>query len=307
MLLYLFTMIELQLNLLRDTLRNEAFYQALKKVIVPSKTTIADIGSGTGFLSFVAEKLGAKSCTLYEIDPEMLTLSKKLGKENNVKRCRYVLAHSTQVKKPSLFDVVISETLGNYSLEENILETLQDAKRFLKPGGIMIPSRLEQFVAPVTSPRLSKTIDIWDSVGYGLSFSGMKTAALNNMYVEKVQPQDIGDPSLAKQWDSIDFMAKEKSVRTSSISWSFPKKEAVYAFALWWKADLLPGIAISTSPFSSRTHWDQIVLPLMKPIHLQPGEKLDLSLTSDSRLSVGVRLQWQVKNSLLMDTKKGIG
>lgn len=92
MLLYLFTMIELQLNLLRDTLRNEAFYQALKKVIVPSKTTIADIGSGTGFLSFVAEKLGAKSCTLYEIDPEMLTLSKKLGKENNVKRCRYVLA-----------------------------------------------------------------------------------------------------------------------------------------------------------------------------------------------------------------------
>ncbi len=300
-------MIELQLNLLRDKLRNEAFYHALKKVIVPGKTTVADIGSGTGFLSFVAEKLGAKSCTLYEIDPEMLALSKKLAKENGIKRCCFVQAHSTQVKKPEQFDVVISETLGNYSLEENILETLQDAKRFLKPGGIMIPSRLEQFVAPITSPRLAKTIDIWDSIGYGLTFSGMKTAALNNMYVEKIQSEDIGDPSLAKRWDSIDFMGKEKSTRSASLSWAFQKKTTVHAFALWWKTDLVQGISISTSPFSPRTHWDQIVLPLMKPIHVQSGETIELSLISDSRLSVGVRLQWQVKGALSMDTKKGIG
>ena len=58
--------IELHRKLLGDRVRNEAFQAALKKVIKPGKTTVADIGAGTGFLSFLARQLGAKHCTLIE-------------------------------------------------------------------------------------------------------------------------------------------------------------------------------------------------------------------------------------------------
>ena len=51
--------IEYHRTLLADRVSNNAFYAALRSVIVPGQTTVADIGAGTGFLGFLAAKLGA--------------------------------------------------------------------------------------------------------------------------------------------------------------------------------------------------------------------------------------------------------
>ncbi len=53
-------MIEFHRLLLGDKARNDAFTKALTQVIKPGKSIVADIGSGTGYLSFIASKLGAK-------------------------------------------------------------------------------------------------------------------------------------------------------------------------------------------------------------------------------------------------------
>ena len=55
-------MLELQRKLLGDRGRNAAFRKALKTAIAPGKSVVLDLGSGTGFLSFLAERLGAKEC-----------------------------------------------------------------------------------------------------------------------------------------------------------------------------------------------------------------------------------------------------
>src|SRR3989338_3569611 len=154
-------MVELQQKLLADRVRNDALYAALKKVIKKGQTTVADIGSGTGFLSFLALQLGARECYLYEAEQEMLELSRQLAQANKIKNCHFIEAHSTDVENPVKVDVVVSETLGNYALEENIIESLNDAKRFLKPGGVMLPRTVTQYVAPVVSPRITQEIDVW--------------------------------------------------------------------------------------------------------------------------------------------------
>ena len=46
--------------------RNAAFHEALARVIRKGETTVADIGTGTGFLGFLAAKLGAKRVDMYE-------------------------------------------------------------------------------------------------------------------------------------------------------------------------------------------------------------------------------------------------
>ena len=51
--------IEYHRTLLADRVRNAAFHAALEKVVVPGETTVADIGAGTGFLGFLAARLGA--------------------------------------------------------------------------------------------------------------------------------------------------------------------------------------------------------------------------------------------------------
>ena len=80
--------------------------------------------------------------------------------------------------------MVVSETLGNYPFEENIVDTLNDARaRFLNPGGVIIPHAVEQFVCPVTAERFYRELAAWDEVGYGLDFAPAKTMTLNNIYV----------------------------------------------------------------------------------------------------------------------------
>ncbi len=286
-------MIELHRKLLGDRLRNDAFSQALKCVIVPGESVVADIGSGTGFLSFLAATLGAKECHLYE-HSDVLELSRALAKANGIANCRFIPMHSTQAKRPPKADVVLSEILGNHALEENIIETMNDAKRFLKPGGVMIPCRVKQFVAPVVTPRLHDDINVWDGIGFGLDFSLAKTVCFNNMYVKPVEPDDLLSAESPVCFDTINFSQKNSSKRSASIEWSVQKPVTIYGFCIWWETELAPGITISTSPFAPRTHWDQIYLPVIAPIALKPGEGVSAAIRTDTRYSVKINVEWDV-------------
>ncbi len=289
-------MIDYHRRMLADDVRHKAFYQALKKLIVPGQTTVADIGSGTGILAFLCEKLGAKECTLYEAG-DIARVSKQLIAENNIKHCHVVQKFSTQVKNPPNVDLVISETLGNYALEEHILEILMDAKRFLKHGGTIMPSALRQFVVPVTTDRFHKEIsDVWGNVGFDLKFDAAKKIALQNLYVRTVRPEDLlQDKNAAKQWDSIDFAGKESSERKGEAMWTLESDAHVSGFCLYWEADLTRDVVLTTNPHSPATHWEQIYVPISTIQHLQKGDVLSCTLLSDTRFETGLNLQWKVK------------
>lgn len=126
------------------------------------------------------------------------------------------------------------------------------------------------------------------------TFTRAKELALNNMYVCKITPRDI--PTLKnyiQQFDSIDFTKNNASVRSNSVKLRFNTSETVYGFAVWWDATLIPGIHLSTSPFSPSTHWDQIFLPLIKPVVLKKNDALELTIKSDTRYEVGIRVTWE--------------
>ena len=290
--------IELHRKLLGDTLRNAAFHAALQKVIVPGKSTVADIGAGTGFLSFLALKLGARHATLVEYT-ETLGLAEYLARKNKLTALTFIRAHSAEVKKPPKADIVISETLGNYALEENLLETLVDARRYLAPGGVLIPGRLRQFVAPVVAPRLQRELDVWPQVGYGIDLSAARAVSLNNMYVKAVTPDDLGPAGGAPGlWDEIDFSPAAKapaSQRSGTVQWRPNDPQVVFGFALWWECELLPGIVISTSPYAPATHWEQIYLPLLKPLELAANDTFEVKISSDTRPEAGVRVAWRTR------------
>lgn len=283
--------IELHRKLLGDTVRNDALAAALARAIKPGMT-LADIGAGTGFLSFLARRLGAGHCHLYEYSGA-LGLARELAQRNGVGGLTFVHAHSSEVNKPPRADVVVSETLGNFALEEGLLETLVDARRFLKPGGVLIPAALAQFVAPVTRPRLQQEIDVFARAAHGLDLGPAREAALNNMYVRTVHGEELADP---RQWDRIAFAPSGRapsSVRKGGAQWRDLKGATVHGFALWWQAELVEGVTLSTSPMAAPTHWEQVYLPLLQPVTPGAGQALDLALTSDTRN--GVRLVWETR------------
>lgn len=288
-------MIEYQRLIMADTVRTAAFEKVLRKVIKPG-CIVVDVGSGTGFLAFLASQLGAKHCILIEREPEFLKISKEMARINKIKNCTFIRAQSHDVKKSFGADVVISETLGNFAYEENILETLQDARRFLKPGGVMIPQSLRMVAAPVVRDTQWKEVAVWDRVGYELNWTPCKERSVNNMYVKQVERTDLlSVPDHSNQWDSVDFTkGRTKSVRQATLEWRLEHPATIYGFCLWWECTLIPDITISTSPLAPPTHWQQIFLPVPDPITCKPNDTIACVLHSDSRRSVKINLQWEV-------------
>lgn len=305
-------MLELQRKLLGDRLRNDAFRAALKKAITPGKSVVLDVGSGTGFLSFLAERLGAKECWLVE-SGDVALLAERLAADNGMKRCRFVHAHSDDVPLPKA-DIIISETLGNYALEEGIIGTMNGARKYLKNGGVMIPRSVAQFACPVVSSRVQRQIDAW-KVGHGLDFSTARAISLQNMYVKTLKKSELlGAGKAAKKWDEIDFRKQNADVRESTMQWNIAAKTTVHGIAVWWESTLAPGVNLSTSPLAKPTHWEQIYLPLLDPIRCAPGDVLRATLSSDTSTDVRIRLRWKadlahrgvVVDTQELDTNEGL-
>jgi protein arginine N-methyltransferase 1 len=288
-------LIEFHRAMLADTVRNAAFHETLRRVVVPGVTTVADIGCGTGLLAFMASRLGARAVHCYE-HGDVIHLAERLAKANGIRNLIFYQEHSTAILDPEPVDVVVSETLGNFAYEENIIETLRDARRFLRPGGTLIPQRIEQLAAPVVSGRVHAELAAWDRVGYGLDFAAAKTMSLNNLYVRTIRPDELLDaPGAAQCWDQVTLGGRASSVRRGEVSWLLDRPATVHGFALWWRCELLPGITLATDPAAPATHWEQLYLPTLEPVRLGAGDRLALRLRSDTSHE-GATIRWEVSH-----------
>jgi SAM-dependent methyltransferase len=302
--------IEFHRRMLADRVRHEAFRAALAQAIRPGATTVADIGAGTGVLAFFARELGAREVWLY--DPgAALTLAEVVAARNSIDGLQFVPARSLDVVDPPRVDVVVAEVLGNFAYEEDVLETLRDAQRFLVPGGTLIPASIVQWVAPVSADRFERDLRSWRGVGFGLDWSDAERLSRNNMYVFAIEPQDLVDGA-ARSWDSLNFGGAIESRRAGSVSWQPQRAHDVYGFALWWDCTLAPGVVLSTSPYGARTHWDQIYLPLLEPLATRPGDEIALRLESETGGSEGgVEVRWTVGHArggqMLTEQRLSIG
>lgn len=300
--------IEYHRTLIADRVRNLAFFEALKASIVPGETLVADIGTGTGLLGLMAAHLGARRVYMYET-AAVGAVAERIVKANRAKVCELIAGHSRDMIDPPKVDVVVSETLGNYAFEENMIATLADAaRRHLKPGGRLIPSALTQFVSPVTSDRMYRQLTAWreagPALGFGLDLSPAEEMSHNNAYVRSLSPDELlGGTSAAVAWDEAEFSPRTSSKRHGEAAWPMARAATIHGFALWWRAYLAPGIALATGPADPQTHWEQLYLPLSNPMAAEAGTTLQVAISSRSSEEAGTHIKW---TAVLLDKAKRV-
>jgi protein arginine N-methyltransferase 1 len=287
-------LIEFHRRMLADEVRSAAFESALRRVIVPGSTTVADIGAGTGVLAFMAQRLGAREVHLIE-HGAVIELAARLADANRIQGLHFWQAHSADIFDPPQADVVVAEILGNLALEENALETLADARRFLKPGGILIPCRIEQFAAPVVTDRFWRELASWERAPMGLDFGAARAMSFDNLYVRPIAPSDLlplDEPG--RQWDAIDFLAAPGGRRRGAARWDLAAPATIYGFALWWRCELVPGVSLATSPFAPATHWEQVYAPVGEPLEAVAGDVVEVEFESETGGGeAGIGMRWR--------------
>jgi protein arginine N-methyltransferase 1 len=285
--------IEYHRTLIADRLRIAAFHEALARTIVKGKSTVADIGTGTGLLAFLAAKLGARKVWAYEA-AEIGAVAEKLKAVNRMRTVELIPGRSTEILEPARADIVVTETLGNFALEEFLVETMNDARaRHLNPGGVLIPGRVEQFACPVIGPRLRDELCAWDHVGFGLDLAPARIMSLNNVYIRTLKPEELLDRGAAAQrWDRIDFYEKNRASRKGVLRWPVTDAVTIHGLAVWWSAELVPGVDLTTSPLGEPTHWEQLFFPAETPLQIAAGETLVAEIRSRSTEEAGTDLAW---------------
>lgn len=287
--------IEYHRTLIADRVRIAAFHDALAAVIRKGETVVVDIGTGTGVLAFLAAKLGAKKVYAYEMN-EIGAVAERLKALNKLRNVELIAGRSSEMIDPPRGDVVVTETLGNFALEEFLIETMNDARaRHLKPGGVLIPASLQQFCAPVIAPRLRDELAVWDRVGYGLDFAPARIMSLNNVYIRTARPQELLDSGRsAVCWDKVDFAQANRMTRKGEARWTMKRPQTVHGLAVWWTSALAPGITLTTSPLAEPTHWEQLFFPALEPLALEAGETLLAEIRTKSSEEAGTDIAWSL-------------
>jgi hypothetical protein len=137
---------------------------------------------------------------------------------------------------------------------------------------------------------------VWDEVGYGLDFAPAKAMTLNNIYVRVFGKADLLDAGeAARSWDKLVFNQANRTTRTGEATWIAQKSTTIYGLALWWSAELVPGVSLATGPLDPATHWEQLYLPVLKPITLDAKHTLAVRLRSTTSYEAGTNVSWSLR------------
>jgi len=150
---------EVHRTMIRDRVRTEAFQRAIDSVVRPGDTVL-DVGAGSGILSVFAARAGA--ARVYAVEQTSIAvLAQELAAANGVAEIvRVVHGDIVDIDLPERVDVIVSEWLGGFGIDEGMLVPVIAARdRWLKPGGIMIPHSVTAWTALVHDRYLGETVD----------------------------------------------------------------------------------------------------------------------------------------------------
>jgi protein arginine N-methyltransferase 1 len=240
-------------RMLHDRARNRAFGRALATLLVP-RAAVLDLGAGIGLWAVEAARLGARRVVAVERDRRLLPLIRQLAAENGVAdRVEVRCGESRRLELGDRFDLIVSETIGSLGFDEGIVPILADARRrFLKPGGSLIPRRVAVAAAPVVwrSPH--------DPTGIALRMAGFGELARHAAVSDELD----GVRLLARPTTlvEVDLLRAERSPDLSALSAHFRVSEGrrVRGVLVWMEAELAPGLRLRTR---RGTHWAPVLLP----------------------------------------------
>ena len=258
-------------SLIGDRARVDAFRAAIFASVRPGDVVL-DIGTGSGLLSLFACQAGAAH--VYAVEQGVVAdLAEVLFRDNDASdRISLIRAKSNAIALPECVDVVVSETLWNLGLGEGIVATLSDAaKRFLKPGGRIIPSEFQLHVAPVMAPDVYGRISDWDGAPYGMDLSSARRMAVNNLYRAVLgtdgllsAPSCVGRVELG---GALTPLMGEAEFRVD-------RDGVMHGLGGWFRAQLAPSISLTNEPPNPSPSWKQAFMPIEEPLRVKPGDTL---------------------------------
>lgn len=274
--------------MLVDDVRVAAFQRAIEAV-VKQGDVVVDVGAGTGILSLLALRAGARHVHAIEQGP-IGAFIRPLAEANGFRgRIDVHRAWSQRVELPNAakVDVVVGELIGHLGLDEGIIGIFADLRaRFLRPGGAVLPRSLEVWAAPsaLSGPREAE-IAPWERPIAGFDFGLVAKEARSHVHLANVSAPTLMAPGAAMF--TADLTRETVSYQEGEARFVAERDGDLEGIAVWFRSELAPGVWIDNAPESAPTHWYQGFLAI-SPIRLRQGDEIALRMSTND----GVAWSW---------------
>jgi protein arginine N-methyltransferase 1 len=291
---------EVHRTMLRDRVRTEAFRRAINVVVRPGDIVL-DVGAGSGILSLFAARAGAARVYAVERTP-IAALAEQLAAANGVAETITVIHGDVMdVDLPERVDVIVSEWLGGFGIDEGMLAPVIAAReRWLKPGGVMIPHSVTAWAALVHDRYLADTIEFLREDPFGLKLEVLVEMTVNEIiYSGTFRHLAAGDrrSEPRRLWTTnADQIALEQAQAPHQAETLLPVHDhgTANALALWFSAELAPGVSLSVGPGDPPTHWGMTTAPLRAPVQLTPGMIVRARVRTAPARPIGTWTSWAI-------------
>ncbi len=261
------------LEYVSDSARLQRFERALAGVIKPG-ARVADLGSGSGILSLLALRAGAAH--VYAIDEsDMIEVAREtLSRCGMDGRVSFIAGRAQRVELPERVDAVMCDHVGGFGFDYGIVALLDDARRrFLKPGGAIVPRRLELHLAPVESARCHALGEGWSAPGVPAEFHWLRGLCINSEHLVDLEPGELlGAPA---RLGAIDLAAPAAQFLSWSAELAVERDGVLHGVGGWFDCELAEGVRMTNSPLApDRIRRSQVFFPIEEALPVRAGQRL---------------------------------
>ncbi len=269
--------LELHRRMIADRARTDAFARAIQEVVRP-EDRVLDLGTGTGVLAMLAAKAGAKKVDAID-RADIADVARHLVKTN--KLAKTVTVHqglADELVLENKVDLLISEWLGHFALVEGMLDDVCAVRdRNLAPGGRLLPSHVDMYLAPIDDPVLYMRDGpgFWRDPIHDIDFSSLEKMEREQGRAVQLRVDAASLLSAGALLRSLDMARVQPDDPWGKGRLELPIKRdgALSGFCGWFVARLSPNVVLDTGPKHLDTHWMQTYLPF-PPMIVRAGDTL---------------------------------
>jgi ubiquinone/menaquinone biosynthesis C-methylase UbiE len=262
-----------------DPVRLERFQRAISSVVEPG-SVVADLGCGSGVLTLFALEAGAGH--VYAIDSSrMLAVAREsIARSGSADRVSFIQGRSQKTALPERVDVVVCDHVGWFGFDYDIVGLLADARqRFLKNGGVSIPSSIELKLAAVESDICRAAAERWTTSAVPPAFRWLRQSSVNSKHCVELERGEL--LSAPADFGTLVLSDTQPEFLSWSASLVADRDGVVHGLGGWFDCELSPGVRVTNSPLApDRINRPQVFLPIDSPFSLHAGDVVQATVSA---------------------------
>jgi type I protein arginine methyltransferase len=204
-------------------------------------------------------------------------------------------------------DIIISEWMGYFLLYESMLDSVLWARdKYLVKGGKMLPDKANIYVAAIEDAQYKgEKKSFWSDV-YGVNMDCLTPTVMREPIIDVVNHEMIISTQSKVLELNLCTMKPGDVEFSSEYNLEVLYDDKVHALIAWWDCEfsnLENPVMLSTSPYTTATHWKQVVFYTSQDLTCAVGDSIKGSIATrrshKNFRELDIKISYHVNNDFM--------